>query len=221
MKSAVLLVDDDQNLLHGLARALRAQPYNLFTARSGDEALHVLKSHAIHVLVTDEQMPGMSGGDLLAWAAENRPEVVRMMITGNASAMSAIRAINEGRVFHFFTKPCDAMQLAIMIRKALEHQELVEDNRHLLRKCRSAPQQPERLLQQLDVLSKIVAEQLRGPLEAAHSDQHGPSVSVESTLRQPSLDVLRQALAATDVVQQLIDGLKGHFPASENEPQRV
>ncbi len=116
----VLLVDDDENLLRGLARALRFQPYHVYTARSGEEALHVLKSQPIDVIVADEKMPGLSGGDLLAWVAANCPEVVRIVLTGHPSAESAIRAINEADVFRFFTKPCDTVRLALAIRQAIE-----------------------------------------------------------------------------------------------------
>ncbi|MBN2021696.1 MAG: response regulator [Pirellulales bacterium] len=123
MNPIVLLVDDDENVLHGLSRVLRNQPYHLFTARSGDEAIHVLKTHVVDVIVADDQMPGMSGSDLLAWVAEHCSEVRRIVLTGHATAATAIRAINEGAVFRFFTKPCDEVELAIAIREALEQRQ--------------------------------------------------------------------------------------------------
>ena len=120
MNHTVLLVDDDPNILHGLARVLRNQPYELYTARSADEAMALLKAWNVDVIVSDEQMPGISGSDLLAWVAENYPDVMRIVLTGHATAETAIRAINEGDVYHFFTKPCDEVELALTIRKALE-----------------------------------------------------------------------------------------------------
>jgi DNA-binding NtrC family response regulator len=127
MQHAVLLVDDDQNLLRGLARALRHQPYRLYTTTSGEEAQAILKSHSVHVVVSDEAMPGMRGTDLLAWVAEHYPDVIRIMLTGQPSVESAIRAINEGAVYQFFTKPCNPVDLAIAIRKALEHADLAAE----------------------------------------------------------------------------------------------
>ncbi len=120
MIRTVLLVDDDENLLRGMARALRHQPYGLLTARSGEEAMTILKARPIDVMVSDERMPGMSGGDLIAWAAEHCPETVRIVLTGHATAAAAIRAINEGGVFHFLTKPCHDVELALTIRRGLE-----------------------------------------------------------------------------------------------------
>ena len=116
----VLFVDDDENILRGLTRVLRNQPYRLFTARSGEEAMRVLMTNHVSVIVADEQMPGMSGTELLSWIAENCPETMRIVLTGHASTSTAIRAINEGSVFRFFTKPCNEVDLALAIREAID-----------------------------------------------------------------------------------------------------
>ncbi|MCR4411372.1 MAG: response regulator [Thermoguttaceae bacterium] len=123
MNATVLLVDDDENLLHGLARVLRHQPFRLLTARSGDEAMWVLKTRRVDVIVADENMPGMSGTELLAWVARECPHVVRIVLTGHATAATAIRAINDGGVYRFFTKPCHEVELALAIRKAIEEKD--------------------------------------------------------------------------------------------------
>jgi two-component system, probable response regulator PhcQ len=132
MKDTVLLVDDDRNILHGLARALRLQPYRLFTATSGEEALLILKGHHVDVIVSDEQMPGMCGSDLLAWVAEHFPDVARIVLTGRPTVETMIRAINEGAVYQFFTKPCNPAHLGVAIRKALEHKALSSEKGQLL-----------------------------------------------------------------------------------------
>jgi DNA-binding NtrC family response regulator len=82
--------------------------------------VQVVKARGVDVIVSDERMPGMSGSDLLAWVAENCPEVVRIVLTGHPTAETAIRAINEGTVYRFFTKPCRPAELAVAIRRALE-----------------------------------------------------------------------------------------------------
>ena len=126
--TTVLLVDDEAKVLRGLARVLRGQPYRLHTARSADEAMHTLRARHVDVIVADEKMPGMSGTELLAWAAESYPQVMRILLTGHASAETAIRAINEGEVFQFLTKPCDGAKLAVAIRKALNQKELLSNS---------------------------------------------------------------------------------------------
>lgn len=130
-RATVLLVDDDENILHSLARALRQQPYQLLSTRSAEEAMWTLKTRPVDVIVADECMPGMSGSDLMAWVAESYPEVKRIILTGQATMVTAIRAINEGGVYHFFTKPCDVVELAITIRKAIEHKRPLEESQQL------------------------------------------------------------------------------------------
>ncbi len=127
MEHVVLLVDDDKNVIHGLTRSLRQQPYRLYTAESGDEAIRILKSQNVDVIVTDEKMPGMSGCDLIAWVAKNYPDVVRILLTGHTTAEIAVRAINDGAVYHFFTKPCRDTHLIIAIDKAVEQRERLKE----------------------------------------------------------------------------------------------
>ena len=116
----VLLVDDEPNVLHGLTRALRQQPFATCTARSAEEAMDVLKAHGVDLVVSDENMPGICGTRFLSWVAEKFPEVMRIILTGQPSVPSALHAINEGRVYRYFTKPCDTVELALAIRCGLE-----------------------------------------------------------------------------------------------------
>jgi len=123
MHHRILLVDDDPNLLHGLTRALHRQPYEILTARSADEARDVVRRWPVSLVVSDENMPGMSGTEFMAWIVKHCPDIVRMVLTGSDSQETAMRAINEGQVYRFFTKPCDIVELAIAIRTGLEARE--------------------------------------------------------------------------------------------------
>ncbi len=123
MTPTVLLVDDDKNLLQGLMRALRSQPYTLLTANSAEEAAFLLKSNTIDVVVSDECMPGMRGTDYLKWVAKNFPETVRILLTGKPSPDTAVRAVNQGQVYRFLTKPCRDWDLAMAIHDALDLRE--------------------------------------------------------------------------------------------------
>jgi len=163
-KPIVLLVDDDENLLHSLARSLRRQPYQTLTARTASEAIWILMTNDVDVLVTDEQMPGMSGGDLLAWAVTNSPETMRIVLTGHATAAMAIRAINEGQAYHFFTKPCDPVQLAIMIRKAMEHRSLLRERQRLLDASQHQHDDLKQFERNLAHLQRLLSQELEGPL---------------------------------------------------------
>lgn len=120
MNSTILLVDDDRNLLQGYIRALRGQPFRVLTAENASEAAHVLKTQPVDLVVSDEHMPGMSGTEFLAWVAQAFPNVVRIVLTGQPSVSSAMRAINEGHAFRYLTKPCQDFELAMTIRDGLD-----------------------------------------------------------------------------------------------------
>ncbi len=121
MRFRVLLVDDDEAAL-ALAAALEGSPYEVLTARSAEEALGVLEREDVQVVVSDEWMPGMRGVELLAHIAREYPYIVRILLTGDPQLDAAVRAINEGEIFRFLTKPCPPGTLDAVIREALIRQ---------------------------------------------------------------------------------------------------
>jgi two-component system, probable response regulator PhcQ len=126
VKSLVLLVDDDPNLLRGLCRRLRHEPFELLTARSAEEALGIVRRWPIGLVVSDENMPGMAGTQFCKWIAQHCADIVRIVLTGNLSKETAQRALEEGEVYRFFTKPCDVLELASAIRQGLAERESLQ-----------------------------------------------------------------------------------------------
>lgn len=116
----ILLVDDDMNLLQGLRRSLRDQPYDLFVANSAEMAIDMFKRQPFDLVVADQKMDGMAGTELICWLVEHFPETVRIMLTGEAHVDVMKEAINNGNVFRFLTKPCHVLDLAIAIREGLD-----------------------------------------------------------------------------------------------------
>jgi len=210
MKDIVLLVDDDDNVLHGLARALRRQPYQIYTSRSGDEAIAILKAHDVDVIVADEHMPGISGSDLLAWVAEHFPNVVRIVLTGQATAETAIRAINRGAVYQFLTKPCDQLRMAITIRKALEHKELLTENRRLLDEGRRYVSELESFTRELGILTSIVSQDLQEPLQRISRTCLSLGEQYEDIFDPKAKVMIDNALDATAEVERLVVDLLAH-----------
>lgn len=115
----VLLVDDDIGVLEGLERALRKEGLDVLSATSARGAFEILCRTSVDVVVSDDRMPGMSGTELLAAVREALPSVARIILTGGGTLDAAARAINEGVVFAFLTKPCEATALASLVRDAL------------------------------------------------------------------------------------------------------
>jgi len=136
MKHTVLIVDDEQVTRNLMNEALEKEPYELLMADSAEKAMEMLERRRVDVVVSDEMMPGMPGSEFLALVRKRYPDTIRMILTGHASIESAVRAINEGKIYHFFTKPCRIYDLAITIRKAIQQKELMKRSRDLLKFAR-------------------------------------------------------------------------------------
>jgi EAL domain-containing protein (putative c-di-GMP-specific phosphodiesterase class I) len=119
----VLFVDDDASVLDNVRRSLWREPFDVFTAGSGQAALELLATQLVDVVVSDEKMPGMGGAELLTRVRELHPDVCRILLSGQADVDAALRAINEARVFRFLTKPCPPPALASCIWEALRARE--------------------------------------------------------------------------------------------------
>jgi two-component system probable response regulator PhcQ len=131
--ATILLVDDEPHVTDALKRALRREPYEWLTATSGAAAQAILERQHVDVVVSDEQMPGMSGSEFLSKVRKQFPHTIRMILSGQASLEAAVRAINEGEVYRFFLKPCNPVELIFTIQQALSHKRLEEQSRRLLR----------------------------------------------------------------------------------------
>lgn len=136
MKPIILFVDDEPNIIEGLKRSLVGEPYTILSANSANEALFILEKERVDVVISDEQMPGMSGSEFLAAVRRDYPHTIRIMLTGQGNLNVAIQAINHGEIYQFLTKPCDAKQLAQTIKKALLLRRLTEDTTKLLEVAR-------------------------------------------------------------------------------------
>jgi DNA-binding NtrC family response regulator len=132
MASTILIVDDDIHLTAGLQRILHKEPYRILTAASGEEALAFLGKSPCDIVVSDEQMPGMNGVELLTLIHQRWPRIVTMMLSGRATIGAIVRAVNQGQIFRFLIKPCDAEELAASLRQALAHKTLMDQCRKLL-----------------------------------------------------------------------------------------
>ncbi len=182
MNHTILLVDDEPNVLDALRRVLRKEPYEILTATSADEAATLLARRVVDLIVCDEEMPGMSGTEFLAAVAGEYPDVVRIMLTGHPTLPTALRAINEGHVYQFFTKPCNEIDLAISIRRALEQKDLLGLSRALLDVSQ----------RQCDVIEKAhVLRRLREPERAGGSTAAAVAADPESLLSQMEAQILR------------------------------
>lgn len=133
----ILFVDDEPNLTAALARSMRRESFEVFCAKSADEALEILAHESMDVVISDDLMPGMRGSELLSIVSKQYPDTVRIILTGHADVQSAIQAINEGEIYRFLTKPCHEADLILTIRQGLERNELLATSRRLQKENQS------------------------------------------------------------------------------------
>lgn len=109
-KHPILIVDDEPDVLFSLKGLLR-HDFELHTAESGEEALQILSDHDIHVIMTDQRMPGMTGVELMKQAKTQYPGAIRIVFTGFADIKAVVEAINNGGLYRYITKPWDPDEL--------------------------------------------------------------------------------------------------------------
>lgn len=115
----ILFVDDEERILRSLALQFRRH-YEVLTESDPLRALQRLRDEHIHVLVSDQRMPQMSGAQLLAEAREIAPDTLRILLTGYSDLDAAVEALNNGGIFRYLTKPWDQQEMAFTLRQAAE-----------------------------------------------------------------------------------------------------
>jgi FixJ family two-component response regulator len=132
-----LFVDDEQNVLNGIARVVRTS-VDAEVCTSPKSAMRLLEdsqadgAREFAVVVSDMRMPEMDGAELLKHANEVAPDTTRMLLTGFTDLQSAVAAVNEGNIFRLLTKPCSTLHLNNALKAAVKQHMLIRDRRELL-----------------------------------------------------------------------------------------
>jgi|GEM_PF-1496079 len=130
-KHPVLLVDDEPDILFSLTGLLRRE-FELYTAASGREALAIMAERPIHVVMTDQRMPEMTGVELLGRVKTQFPDTIRIVFTGYADIKAVVDGINQSGLFRYVTKPWDPDDLIALLHDAAARYDDVAERRQLL-----------------------------------------------------------------------------------------
>jgi serine/threonine-protein kinase len=144
-KARVLFVDDEERILNALRTLFRGQ-YHVFTAENGALAIEFVKRFGIHVVVSDQRMPSMTGVELLRQVKDLSPNSVRMLLTGYSDLAAIVGSINEGEVFRFVKKPWDNTEM----------QKTVADAVAIAMELAAAPPAPVEPLRKLDASILVI-----------------------------------------------------------------
>jgi DNA-binding NtrC family response regulator len=130
-KHPILVVDDEPEILFSLKGLLRRE-FLVQTAGSGSEAMEILAQQPVHVIMTDQRMPVMTGVELLTQVQGAWPDAIRMVFTGYSDIKAVIDAINQGHIFRYILKPWDPDELRAILHQACDEYDRIVAQRQLL-----------------------------------------------------------------------------------------
>ena len=136
-RHTLLIVDDEVDVLDSLRHQFH-RAHRVLTAPNARAALDLLHEQEVHLILSDQRMPGMSGDALLAEARRLQPDAIRMLFTGYADIQAVINAVNEGHIFRYILKPWDAVELEGIINQAAEKYDLLAERKALISELQEA-----------------------------------------------------------------------------------
>jgi CheY-like chemotaxis protein len=137
-RARILIVDDEEAILETMTFTFEDE-YDVLSATSAREALGILDSQQpIAAVITDQRMPEMTGVEFLAQVCERHPSTTRIILTGYADGDAMVRAINEGHVYAYVTKPWEPDELKQLVHRAVELHRLLRTNERLLEDVQQA-----------------------------------------------------------------------------------
>ncbi len=129
---SVLFVDDDEQIIQALKRAVKKEPYISYFTCDVHEAFVALLNNDISVIVSDLNMPGINGLELLKQVEKKYPDIIRIVLSGSSNSERIISAINQGSIYRYILKPWNDDELKITIRHAVDLAALQGQKRELL-----------------------------------------------------------------------------------------
>lgn len=128
----ILVVDDDELVTSALRRSLAKEGYAITVASGPEEALAIMKKEKFDMVMSDHNMPGMTGTQFTTLIRDRYPDTMRVMLTGSADTQMMLEAINHAEVYRFVTKPWDDMALKVTLVAAFQELDLQREKRRLL-----------------------------------------------------------------------------------------
>jgi len=165
-RDRILIVDDEEAILETMTFTFE-DDYEVLTALDADRALETLEENApVAVVISDQRMPGTTGVEFLAHVYERHPSTTRIILTGFADMDATIKAINDGHVYAYITKPWEPDDLKQVVRRAVDFHRLRVENERLVSDLGRAKVFLEAVMDRLD--TGALALDPRGVVQAAN-----------------------------------------------------
>ncbi|MGF1528434.1 MAG: response regulator [Candidatus Competibacterales bacterium] len=204
----ILFVDDEDFVLRAMKR-LFGRIYNVFVASSGPEAVEIVRQNHIHVVVCDQRMPGMIGVEALRQIRDISPATMRILLTGYSDLEAVIRAVNDGEVYRYVTKPWRNEELKATIDSAVK---IAQETAHALGVKQEVAQ---------DLVDILVVDQDNATYQEVKA-LHSGGKTLFARTSQEVLEILEKesgvGVMIADVknvdreIDDLVTTLKRHYP---------
>jgi len=221
---SLLFVDDEDNILSSLKRLFRSQGYELYFSGSAANGLQILQQRPIDLVVSDMRMPEMDGAEFLSRVAEQWPDTMRILLTGQADLSATIKAINNGQIYYYISKPWDDNDIKLVIRQALEHKFLEEERRRLLKLTRKQNEDLTELNANLEKKVLKRTKELRKALEYLEKAHKSLQTNYDTTIRVFSnlIELSEDAIAGhSHRVAEMADGLATRLCLTEQDKKNI
>ncbi len=119
-RSNILIVDDVKDVLTSLQRALRKEPYHIFYASGGEQALEILSENPCKVIISDIKMVKMDGFELLSRVEQLYPDMIRVALSGHSDVKFILDLVNKKGIYRYLTKPWDIEDIKSTINQCIE-----------------------------------------------------------------------------------------------------
>ena len=169
-KHCLLVVDDEPDLVQSVKDLLRFD-FRVLGATRASEGLKLMKAEKVHIVMTDQRMPEMTGVEFLKTLRENFPDTVRLLFTAYADLDAVTDAINQGNVYRYIAKPWEEHELKAVLKQAVEYHDLNAERKRLLQEVQEKNKQLEsanaelRLANELKrAFIRVASHELRTPL---------------------------------------------------------
>lgn len=162
-RHTILVVDDEPDVVQSVQSLLRLE-FRVLGATRATDGLEIMQHEEVHVVMSDQRMPGMSGVELLRRIKGEHPEAIRLLFTGYADIKAVIDAINEGNVYRYITKPWDPDELQCVMRQATQQFDLLVERKNLLAELQKKNQQLQRANELKEAFIRVASHELRTPL---------------------------------------------------------
>jgi signal transduction histidine kinase/CheY-like chemotaxis protein len=193
----LLIVDDEENVLQIFADLFSDREYEVTTATNGESALQLLESGSFDLLLTDINLPGVDGLEVVARAKKFDPEIVVLVITGYASTSSAIDALRHG-AYDYITKPFDLWNVDQVVTRGIQARRLKQENRRLLEYLTSANEELQRHEEILREKVRIATRQMATLYEV------GQQISESLNLTETLEVIVKKAVSLTGARMGLV-----------------